>query len=80
MKKKPSSLGMQGCSLEPVVRFVVDKSCVPCPRSGLTLCLQNDPPCLFQCLKKSTLEIVNISELGRRSYIRKVSLNVSFMM
>lgn len=63
--KKISSLGMQGCSLEPVDRFAVDKGCVRCPRSGMTLCLQNDPPCLFQCLRKTTLEIVNISELGR---------------
>lgn len=55
---------MQGCSLEPVDRLVVDKGCDRCPRSGLTLCLQNDPPCLFQCLRKTTLEIVNISELG----------------
>lgn len=55
---------MQGCSLEPVDRLAVDKGCVWCPQSGLTLCLQNDPPCLFQCLRKTTLEIVNISELG----------------
>lgn len=27
-------------SLEPVDRFVVDKGCVQCPHSGLTLCLQ----------------------------------------